>query len=85
MKAADFYIRELGDEWEAVERWENEGGVFRARLRTNDSPGPAGRLVEPDDIACATLFLAFDEAKYMTGRTLAVDGGQTLPASVLAV
>lgn len=32
MVAADHYIREPSDEWESVERWENEGG----RLRQND-------------------------------------------------
>jgi 3-oxoacyl-[acyl-carrier protein] reductase len=44
-----------------------------------------GRLGEPDDIASAMLFLASDEAKYITVQTLVVDGGQALPASVSAV
>ena len=30
--AADYYTREPSDEWDAFERWENEGG----RLRQND-------------------------------------------------
>lgn len=30
--AADYYISERSEEWEVVERWENEGG----RLRQND-------------------------------------------------
>jgi 3-oxoacyl-[acyl-carrier protein] reductase len=46
---------------------------------------PIGRLGEPYDIAHAMLFLASDEAKYITGQTLVVDGGQTLPESVSAV
>ena len=29
MMAADYYIREPSDEWEAFERWENEGGSLR--------------------------------------------------------
>jgi 3-oxoacyl-[acyl-carrier protein] reductase len=59
--------------------------VFRAHRRPNESPSPVGRLGEPDEIARAMLFLASDEAKYITGQTLVVDGGQTLPASVSAV
>jgi 3-oxoacyl-[acyl-carrier protein] reductase len=40
---------------------------------------PLGRLGSPRDIANATLFLASDEASYITGTTIIVDGGQTLP------
>ena len=36
---------------------------------------PLGRLGNPEDIAPAILFLASDEAKYITGETIFVDGG----------
>ena len=42
---------------------------------------PMGKLGEPDDIAGAMLYLASDEARYVTGQTLVVDGGSTLPES----
>jgi acetoacetyl-CoA reductase len=37
---------------------------------------PVGRLGEPEDIARAVLFLAADEAGFITGSTLSVNGGQ---------
>ena len=36
------------------------------------------RLGRPDDIAHATAYLASDEASYVTGHVLVVDGGLTL-------
>ena len=39
---------------------------------------PIGRSGRPEDIAAAYLFLASDEAGYVTGQTLVVDGGATL-------
>ena len=42
---------------------------------------PMGRLGDPEDIGHAVLFFASPEAKYITGQTLIVDGGQTLPES----
>ncbi|TBW58172.1 SDR family oxidoreductase [Marinobacter halodurans] len=42
---------------------------------------PAGALGQPEDIAYAMLYLASAQASYVTGQTLAVDGGSTLPES----
>jgi 2-hydroxycyclohexanecarboxyl-CoA dehydrogenase len=39
---------------------------------------PWGRLGTPDDIAPAVVFLASDEAGYITGQTLSVSGGLTM-------
>ncbi len=40
---------------------------------------PLGRLGEPADIAGAMLYLASAHAAYVTGQTIVVDGGATLP------
>ena len=39
---------------------------------------PLGHLGTPDDIAAAVAFLASDEAGFITGQTLGVNGGQVL-------
>ncbi|HEY1154304.1 MAG TPA: 3-oxoacyl-[acyl-carrier-protein] reductase [Pseudolabrys sp.] len=39
---------------------------------------PAARLGTPEDIAAAAVFLASDEAGYMTGQTLHVNGGMAM-------
>lgn len=46
---------------------------------------PAGRLGSVADIGNAALFFATDEAGYITGQTLVVDGGQILPESIEAL
>ncbi|MBO9651345.1 MAG: glucose 1-dehydrogenase [Variovorax sp.] len=39
---------------------------------------PAGRPARPEDIAAAVAFLASDDAAYVTGQTLYVDGGASM-------
>ena len=46
---------------------------------------PAGALGTPADIGYLAAFLASDEAGYITGQAIAVDGGQVLPESPDAV
>jgi 3-oxoacyl-[acyl-carrier protein] reductase len=45
---------------------------------------PLGRLGTVREVAAAALFLATEEAGYITGQTLVVDGGQVLPEWPLA-
>lgn len=42
---------------------------------------PLGILGEPEDVGWAVRFLASPEARYITGQTLVIDGGQVLPES----
>jgi NAD(P)-dependent dehydrogenase (short-subunit alcohol dehydrogenase family) len=45
------------------------------RRRATIAQIPLGRLGEPEDIVGAILFLASDEARWVTGSTVTVDGG----------
>jgi NAD(P)-dependent dehydrogenase (short-subunit alcohol dehydrogenase family) len=42
-----------------------------------DSKHPIGHIGEPDDIAYGVLYLVSDEAKFVTGSELIIDGGYT--------
>ncbi|MGV9310568.1 3-oxoacyl-ACP reductase FabG [Streptomyces sp. NPDC003691] len=66
-------------------RTEGLAGLGEDYLRRMTASIPAGRLGETADIAHAVLFLASDEAAFITGQTLTVDGGQTLPESLDAM
>jgi 3-oxoacyl-[acyl-carrier protein] reductase len=48
-------------------------------IRTMEQAVPLGRLGTPRDVAYACLYLASDEAAFVTGTTIIVDGGQILP------
>jgi len=59
----------------ALEHFPNKDEMLRSIERT-----PAGRLVEPDDVAAAVSFLCSDDAAMVRGQTLIVDGGFSLLA-----
>ncbi|MFC7738311.1 glucose 1-dehydrogenase [Roseomonas sp. GCM10028921] len=48
-----------------------------ARLRELTAAHPIGHLGTPDDVAYGVLYLASDEAKFVTGAELVIDGGYT--------
>jgi NAD(P)-dependent dehydrogenase (short-subunit alcohol dehydrogenase family) len=47
--------------------------------KLREEPVPLGRLGSPEDIAAAAVYLASPEASYVTGSTITVDGGLSLP------
>ncbi|PDQ17356.1 3-oxoacyl-[acyl-carrier-protein] reductase [Mesorhizobium sanjuanii] len=50
-----------------------------AYIKNMEDSIPLGRLGSPREVANAFLFLASDDASYITGTTIVVDGGQLLP------
>ena len=68
MMRTPFVEASLTDAW---------GGDVADMMRQRDAMVPVGRQGEPWDTAHAALFLASDDAAYVTGTTLVVDGGLT--------
>ena len=62
-------------ETEALDWFPNKDEMLATVDRT-----PAGRLVEPDDVAAAVSFLCSGDAAMVCGQTLVVDGGFSLGA-----
>ncbi len=60
-------------------------GLGEDYLETMATSIPLKRLGSVEDIGNAALFFASDEAAYITGQTIVVDGGQTIPESVEAL
>jgi 3-oxoacyl-[acyl-carrier protein] reductase len=58
------------------------GPEYREKM---ESSIPMGKLGTAEDVGNVALFLATDEAAYITGQTIAIDGGQILPESLLAL
>lgn len=62
-------VRRLADKY--------AGGDYDAFVATRNKQVPMGRMGDSWDVAHAALFLASDEARYVTGTQLVVDGGLT--------
>jgi 3-oxoacyl-[acyl-carrier protein] reductase len=58
------------------------GPEYREKM---ESSIPQRKLGTVDDIGYAALFFATDQAAYITGQTIVVDGGQVLPESMMAL
>jgi 3-oxoacyl-[acyl-carrier protein] reductase len=54
-------------------------------IRETEAVIPQHRLGSVEDIGYAALFFATDQAGYITGQTIVVDGGQVLPESPAAL
>jgi enoyl-[acyl-carrier protein] reductase III len=63
-------------ETEALDHFPNREQMLRAA----EARTPAGRMVEPEDVAAAVAYLCSPEAEMVRGHTLIVDGGFSLLA-----
>jgi NAD(P)-dependent dehydrogenase (short-subunit alcohol dehydrogenase family) len=70
-------VRTSASTWKA--RQEKDPKVFERLARWY----PLGRVAEPEDVARAVAFLGSDEAGYITGAVLPVDGGLTAGMQVM--
>jgi NAD(P)-dependent dehydrogenase (short-subunit alcohol dehydrogenase family) len=59
-----------------IERFTSDGPIGREELRRLE---PLGRLGRPEEIAAAAVFLLSEEASFVTGIAMPVDGGYTAP------
>jgi 3-oxoacyl-[acyl-carrier protein] reductase len=66
----------------ATEGLADLGPDYRASM---EATIPLKKLGEVEDIGYAALFFATDEAAYITGQALVIDGGQVLPESLAAL
>ena len=60
-----------------VEAHLKAAGDLEAGRKATDAMHPLGHMGEPDDIAWGMVYLASDEAKFITGAELVIDGGYT--------
>jgi 3-oxoacyl-[acyl-carrier protein] reductase len=73
-------VNMLAPGWIPVERHSN----YSIEAKNNYAAGvPAGRMGTPDDVAPTVVYLASEEARFVTGQTVSVNGGNTVLRSVL--
>ena len=54
-----------------------------AQVRLAQKASPIGLMGEPNDIADLVLYIASDDAKYMTGTAVGIDGGTLISSASL--
>ncbi|KAK1700692.1 oxidoreductase ucpA [Colletotrichum godetiae] len=69
------YTRQLAERFPASDG--STGGGYEAFKRMREKQVPMGRMGDAWDVANAAAFLASDEARYVTGQKIVIDGGIT--------
>lgn len=72
-------VNSISPGWIDVTGWQKAGAGGQAALSEADHrQHPAGRVGKPEDIAKACLYLCSEDACFITGTNLTVDGGMTV-------
>ncbi|MTI56096.1 SDR family oxidoreductase [Geosporobacter ferrireducens] len=72
-------VNAISPGWIDVSAWRKSSIAKQIPLSEKDHrQHPAGRVGKPEDIARACLFLTSDEADFITGSNLVIDGGMTV-------
>ncbi|KAK1540715.1 oxidoreductase ucpA [Colletotrichum paranaense] len=71
------YTRQLAERFAPKDGQPGGGGGYDAFKRMREEQVPMGRVGDAWDVANAAAFLASDEARYITGQKIVVDGGIT--------
>ncbi|MHC2993763.1 oxidoreductase [Pontibacter sp. HJ8] len=72
-------VNALAPGWIETGPWQKESGRYEPNHTKEDkAQHPAGRVGIPGDIAAAALFLCSNQAGFITGQHLVIDGGMTV-------
>ncbi|WP_029688085.1 SDR family oxidoreductase [Thermoanaerobacter sp. A7A] len=72
-------VNSISPGWIEVSEWKKNREAKKPQLTEEDHlQHPAGRVGKPEDVANACLFLCSEEASFITGANLIVDGGMTV-------
>lgn len=71
-------VNSISPGWIDVSGWKKGGGKGDILTEADHKQHPAGRVGKPEDIAAACLYLTGQEAGFITGTNLNVDGGMTV-------
>lgn len=74
----DVRVNAIAPGWIATDNWAPRDERHEPHLRPIDhTQHPVGRVGRPEDVAALAVYLASDEAGFVTGQVLTIDGGMT--------
>ncbi|WP_299820316.1 glucose 1-dehydrogenase [uncultured Pontibacter sp.] len=72
-------VNAIAPGWIETGAWQKKSKSYTPRHSKEDKEQhPVGRVGTPEDIASAALFLCSDQAGFITGQSLTIDGGMTI-------